>query len=841
MRIWPMIHGLARSPTAPPARRRGLSPKRTSFPSCLRQKQAKVEEMDSRASAVLEFNRVKEMVAEFAACDLGGEFIRNEEPTAMPELVRGQYELVKEMMDAVSWRQTLPMEGVDDVRGSLHAARPSGTYLDPWQLLRVDRLLKVGAGLKRFFHTFRDDFPKLHRLTDSFDQVTEFQAAVAKAITRDGEIHDDATPELARIRVEMRSLSHKIENVFDRMLRSPETRQFLQETYVTERKGRKVLPVKSDFRSHVSGIVHDVSISGGTVFIEPMAVVGLSNELTELTAQEEEEIRRILLSLTEHLRRHLEAVLADVEIVAQLDMLYGKARFAERYKCTIPGISNDGSLTIEDGRHPLLLKSHENKCVPLNVSLRSSDSVLVISGPNAGGKTTAAKTVAVLCLMTQTSTPIPAGPNTVLPLFFAFFADIGDYQDISRGVSTFTSHVGEVKRILDNVRPGSLVVLDELGTATDPVEGAVLAEAILEELTERAARTVVTSHLPSLKSLHLTRNWARSASMGLDPETEKPNFVLSMDVPGESSGLTIARQLGIPENVIARAYSLMSNQQRDFTHALEAVTREKGKVQKTSRELQQERREVEEERSRYEESLQALDAEKAKLKLEKLKFRQDVLSEKKKLLREAKSRIEKMIARLPSRKELARSRKVLEEEAHAVEEESQQTAEAIEKVVSAPRRDLPLEEIREGMVVYARNLRQAGTVKTVYPARKKVDLVVDGVVFNLDADQLAEHLGEETRPPSPPGRTSIPRKDFSATELNLIGERVGKAIALLDRFINDASLSRVELVRIIHGYGTGALRKGVREFLAGHPLVDGFRSEDEAEPQGGAVTIVRLK
>lgn len=797
--------------------------------------------MDSRAFSVLEFNHVKDMVAEFAACDLGRELIRNEEPTAMQDLVRSQYELVNEMMNAISWPQNLPMEGVEDVRGSLHAARPSGTYLAPHPLLHVDRLLKVGGSLKRFFHSFRDDFPKLHHLTDSIDPVTEFQAAVAKAITRDGEIHDTATPELARIRGEMRSLSHRIENAFEQMLRSPETRPFLQEAYVTERKGRKVLPVKSDFRPHVPGIVHDVSISGGTVFVEPMAVVGLSNELTELAAQEEDEIRRILLSLTERLRAHFDAVLADVEIVARLDMLYGKARFAERYECAIPGISTDGSLAIENGRHPLLLKAHESNCVPLNVSLRASDSVLVISGPNAGGKTTAAKTIAALCLMAQTATPLPASPNTVLPLFSAFFADIGDYQDISRGVSTFTSHVGEVKRILDSVRPGSLVVLDELGTATDPVEGAVLAEAILEELTKRTARTIVTSHLPSLKSLHLTRTWARPASMGLDPETEKPNFILSMDVPGESSGLTIARQLGIPENVIARAYSLMSDQQRDFTHALEAVTREKGKIQKASRELQQERREVAQEKDRYEELSRALDADKAKLKLEKLKFRQDLLSERKKILREAKGRVERMIAQLPSRKELVRSRKVLEEEAHGVQEESEQTEKAIEKATAVPRRDLSLDEIREGMVVYARNLRQAGNVKAVYPTRNKVDLVVDGVLFNVDAEQLAEHLGEETRRPSYSAKTSTPRKDLPATDLNLIGRRVENAIALLDRFLNDASLSRVDQVRVIHGYGTGALRRGIREFLMGHPLVDGFRAEDESEPQGGAVTIVRLK
>lgn len=797
--------------------------------------------MDSRAFSVLEFDQVKDMVAQFAASDMGRELIRNEEPTAVPELIRSHYELVNEMMNAVSWRQTLPMEGVEDPRGSLHAARPTGTYLAPHQLLHVDRLLKVGGSLKRFFHSFPDDFPKLHRLTDSFDPVSEFQAAVEKAITRDGEIHDNATPELARIRGEMRSVSHRIEIAFERMLRSPETRQFLQESYVTERKGRKVLPVKSDFRSHVPGIVHDVSISGGTVFVEPMAVVGLSNELTELAAQEEDEIRRILLSLTDCLRKHLDAVLANVEIIARLDMLYGKARFAQRYKCAIPGISTDGSLTIENGRHPLLLKSHESNCVPLNVSLRPSDTVLVISGPNAGGKTTAAKTIAALCLMAQTATPLPAGSNTALPLFSAFFADIGDYQDISRGVSTFTSHVGEVKRVLDNVRPGSLVVLDELGTATDPVEGAVLAEAILEELTERTARTIVTSHLPSLKSLHLTRSWARSASVGLNPETEKPNFTLSMDVPGESSGLTIARQLGIPENIIARAYSLMSDQQRDFTHALESVTTEKGKVQKASRELQQERREVMQAKSRYEELLRAMDADKAKLKLEKLKFRQDVQSEKKKILRAAKSRVEKMIAQLPSRKELVRSRKILEEEVRQLEEESQQTAEAIEKATTVPRRDLPLDEIREGMVVYARNLRQAGTVKAVYPTRNKVDLMVDGMLFNVDADQLAEHLGEETHRPTFSGKTSTPRKDLPATELNLVGERVEKAIALLDRFLNDASLSRIEQVRVIHGYGTGALRKGVREFLTGHPLVDGFRAEDESEPQGGAVTIVRMK
>jgi len=801
----------------------------------------RAEDVDSRALEILEFNVIKGIVAEFAISDLGREMIREQEVSTSSEAIRSQYELVGEMMDAISWRQTLPMDNLYEVRPSLGAIRPSGTYLDPPDLLRVDKLLKAAARLKKFFLTFREHFPRLHRVMEEFEPVPEFEKAVQKALTEDGDVADEATSELAEIRHAMESTSRKIEKVFDRMIRSPETRQFLQETFVTERKGRKVLPVKSDCRPHVSGIVHDVSISGGTVFVEPMAVIGLSNELTELTAQEKEEIRRILLSLSDCLRRNLQTILTDVEIMAKMDMMYGKARFAERYKCAIPGISSDRSLRIENGRHPLLLKSQEESCVPLNVSLRSSDKVLVISGPNAGGKTTAAKTTAVLSLMAQTSTPIPASGNSVLPVFSGFFADIGDYQDISLGVSTFTSHLGEVKQILGNVCEGSLVVLDELGTATDPAEGAVLAEAILEELTRKGAVTIATSHLPSLKTLDVTREWARSASMGLDPQTERPNFILSMDVPGESSGLTIAGQLGIPRNVIERAYSLMSRQQRDLTRAIEAVGKEKGRLLKGSQELKEERTELEEERSRCAELQQSLEEEKGKFRMEKLKFRQTVLTEKRKILRGARERVEKMIARLPSRKQLSSARKKLEEEHGGIEEEIGKVQKAIEKEAAAPGRDLAIEEITEGMIVWARNLRQAGTVRAVYHGKRKVDLEVDSVVFNVDADQLAECPGEKSPARSTIRKTSLPRKELRSMELNLIGQRVEKAVSLLDRFLNDASMSGVDKVRIIHGYGTGALRKGIREFLADHPLVGDFGSEDENEPEGGAVTVVRLR
>jgi DNA mismatch repair protein MutS2 len=797
--------------------------------------------MDSRALENLEFNVVKDIVADFAISDLGRDRIRQQEVMTSSQAIRRDYDLVKEMIDAIAWRETMPIDGLSDVRPSLRAVRPVGTYLDPPDLLRIHELLKAAGRLKRYLGTYREDFPKLHAMMERCQPVPEFDKAVRTAINPDGEIASNATPELAEIRHLTTETSGKIEKIFDRMIRSAEMRELLQETYVTERKGRKVLPVKSEFRSQVSGIVHDVSISGGTVFVEPMSVVGLSNELTELAAREKEEIRRILLSLSNCLRQNLEAVLTTVETMSEIDMLYAKARFAARYKCSIPGISTDRSLKIVNGRHPLLLKSKEDQCVPLNVSLRDSDRVLVISGPNAGGKTSAAKTIAVLCLLAQSSTPIPADVSSVLPICNGFFADIGDYQDISLGVSTFTSHLGEVKRILENVSEGSLVVLDELGTATDPAEGAVLAEAILEELTQKGALAVVTSHLPSLKTLGMTRQWARSAAVGLDPQTEKPNFVLSMDIPGESSGLTIARQLGIPRSIVERAYSLMSDQQRDLSHELEAVRKEKAKVLTASRELQEARSRVEEEKNRYEDLLKALEAEKGNVKLEKLKFRQTSLTEKQKILREARKRIEKMIAALPSRKHLSEAKRELHDEDAGIEEETRQVQKEIDKLTGVPARDLAIEEIREGMVVWARNLRQPGTVKAVYRGGKKADLVVDGVVFTVDADQLAECPQEEMLHREELGRTSIPRKELATTELNLVGERVEKAIGLLDQFINDASLSGVDKIRVIHGYGTGALRKGIRDFVASHPLVEGFRPEDESEGEGGAVTIVKLK
>ena len=797
--------------------------------------------MDSRALETLEFIIVKDIVADFALSDLGRDRVRQQEVMTSLEAIRRNYDLVGEMMDAIAWRETMPIGGLSNVRPSLRAVCPAGTYLDPPDLLRIHELLKAAGRLKSHFHTYREAFPKLHALMERTQPVPEFDRAVRATLTPDVEVATNATPELAEIRRLITDTSHKIEKTFDKMIRSADMKEFLREAYVTERKGRKVLPIKSECRSQVSGIVHDVSISGGTVFVEPMSVVGLSNELTELLAREKEEIRRILLSLGDCLRQNLDTVLTTVEIMSEIDMLYAKARFAARYKCSIPGISSDRSLKIANGRHPLLLKSKEDKCVPLNVSLRDSDRVLVISGPNAGGKTSAAKTIAVLCLMAQTATPIPADVTSVLPICSGFFADIGDYQDISLGVSTFTSHLGEVRRILENVSEGSLIVLDELGTATDPAEGAVLAEAILEEFTQRGALTVVTSHLPSLKTLGMTRQWARSAAMGLDPETESPNFVLSMDVPGESSGLTIARQLGIPRSIVERAYSLMSHQQRELSHELEAVRREKAKLLNASRELDEARKEAEELKSHHVELLKSLEAEKAKLKLDKLKFRQTILMEKQKVLREARNRVEKMIASLPSRKHLSVAKKSLEEEHAGVEGETKHIEKEIDKLTAVPTRDIPVEEVREGMAVWARNLRQAGTVKAVYRGRRKVDLLVDGVVFTLDADQLAECPKEEMLQHGPVGKTSVPRKELATTDLNLIGERVGKAIGLLDQFINDASLSGLDQIRVIHGYGTGSLRKGIRDFLASHPLVDGFRSEDEKEGEGGAVTIVKLK
>ncbi len=801
-----------------------------------------------RTLEVLEFDKVRQAVAECAASDLGRAQIRAAPVRTTSVEVRLDYERVAEMLDLFDAGEHPPMDGLSDVRAALNRVETPGAFLEPQDYVRIADLQHAGAILHQFLAKRKTDAPRLWTVAEPFEPLPEFERECDRVFESDATIKDTASPLLADLRAEQREVTAKIAKVLEHYLRSPKTQLFLQEQFITQRNNRTVLPVKIEHKSKVPGIIHDYSISEETAFIEPLEVVELSNRLLDLRKEEQKEIRRILVALGDLLRRDLDVALENVDLCAQLDAAYGKAEFAVRYGCAIPAVVGSGGLKVVSGRHPLLLFSMGERCVPLSVELRDSDRALVISGPNAGGKTTAAKTIGVLALMVQSSIPIPADASSVFPVFSGFFADIGDYQDLTGGVSTFTSHLGEIKRILEQAGEDSLVILDELGTATDPSEGSLLAQAILEETAARGALTLVTSHLPMLKTLDRRCGWARTASFSLDPDTERPTYMLSMDVPGESNALKIARIIGLPDAIIDRSLALLSPEERELKDVLSSVKADQERLRRERALAEEERRRATKEHERLGAQLQQERKEVAKLKTEMLEARRDALEERRRIVRDGRRRVEKMVAKLGSREEVIGAKGQLADEAGAIDDELAGVSTELGELAPKPAKRRPLDEAREGLTVWVPSLNDRGTIVRVYGRGRYVDVLVGKTQFKVAVKELelVEDAAERAAVAERPAASQVRRKERAparaagSTEINLIGKHVEEGQIALERFIDEAAANGFETVRIIHGYGTGALRQGVREHLRLDPQVASFEDAD-VKGGGAAVTIARLR
>jgi len=793
-----------------------------------------------RTLEVLEFDRVREAVGACAASDLGRGLIATAAVRTSSVEVKLDYERVGEMLGLFEAGDRPPMDGLSDVRPALDRIRTPGAFLEPGECVRIADLLHGGTILRQFLEKRKAEARRLWVVAEPFEPLPEFERECDRIFEPDASIKDTASPLLAELRAEQREVTAKIAKILEHYLRSPKTQLFLQEHFITQRNNRTVLPIKIEYKHKVPGIIHDYSISEETAFIEPFEVVELSNRFLDLGKEEQKEIRRILVGLADLLRRDLNTARADVEICAELDAVYAKAEFAVRYGCSIPEVTGSGGLKVVNGRHPLLLFSIGDRCVPLSVELRASDRTLVISGPNAGGKTTAVKTLGVLALMVQCAIPIPADASSVFPVYSGFFADIGDYQDLTGGVSTFTSHLGEVKRILERAGEDSLIILDELGTATDPSEGALLAQAILEEVAARGALALVTSHLPALKTLDKRCEWARTASFSLDPETERPTYTLLMDVPGESNALKIARMIGLPPSIVERSLALMSPEERELKQVLDAVKAEQERLRVERARAEEERRRAADEQERVRAQLKHAQAELTRLKTEALQARRDALEERRRLVGEGRKRVEKMIAKLRSRDEVIASKKRLADEAAGIDEAFSSVTKELGELGPKPVGRRAVDEPREGLAVWVPSLNDRGTIVRVYGGGRQADVLVNKMEFKVAVKDL--ELVEETEhaPTRPKGTVHAPAAGPASNEINLIGRHVEDAKLELERFVGEAAAAGFETVRIVHGFGTGALRRGIREYLRADARVKSFEDAD-IEGGGGAVTIARLR
>ncbi|HHT7236140.1 MULTISPECIES: endonuclease MutS2 [Bacillus] len=786
--------------------------------------------MLERTLRVLEYNKVKEQLLEHTASSLGRDKVKNLVPSTDFEEIVELQETTDEAAKVIRLKGHVPLGGISDIRSNIKRAK-IGSMLSPHELIEIASTMYGSRQMKRFIDDMIDNGVELPILGTHVAQIVslyDLEKKITNCIGDGGEVVDSASDKLRGIRNQIRTAESRIREKLENMTRSSNAQKMLSDAIVTIRNERYVIPVKQEYRGVYGGIVHDQSASGQTLFIEPQVIVELNNALQEARVKEKQEVERILMMLTEEVAVEADIVLSNVEVVANLDFIFAKALYAKRIKATKPIVNNERYMDLKQARHPLI---DPEIIVPNNIMLGKDFTTIVITGPNTGGKTVTLKTVGICVLMAQSGLHIPVMDESEICIFKNIFADIGDEQSIEQSLSTFSSHMVNIVDILEKADFESLVLFDELGAGTDPQEGAALAISILDEVCNRGARVVATTHYPELKAYGYNREQVINASVEFDVNTLSPTYKLLIGVPGRSNAFEISKRLGLSdrvidqarnhistdtnkiENMIAKLEESQKNAERDWNEA-EALRKQSEKLH---RELQRQIIEFNEERD------------------EKLLKAQKEGEEK---VEAAKKEAEGIIHEL---RQLRKAQLVNVKDHELIEAKSRlegAAPELVKKQKVNVKNTAPKQQLRAGDEVKVLTFGQKGQLL------EKVSDTEWSVQIGILKMKVKESNMEYINTPKQTEKkavASVKGRDYHVSlELDLRGERYEDAMMRVEKYLDDAQLASYPRVSIIHGKGTGALRQGVQDYLKKHRGVKNYRYGDMGEG-GLGVTVVELK
>lgn len=794
--------------------------------------------MNEKVLHTLEYNKILDQLTEYAfSADA-----RSRCQKLRPITDRAQIEqLQQQTSDALSRLfkyGSLSFSGVTDIRDSLKRLEIGGA-LSAIELLRVCSLLESAKRAKAFARSQDDNDQPDDSLTSLFagiEPLTPLCDEIRRCILSEDEIADDASSTLHSIRRSMRGMNDKIRAQMNSMINNTTTRSYLQDTVITMRDGRYCLPVKAEAKSLVPGMIHDQSSTGSTLFIEPMAVVNLNNEYKELQLREQEEIEVILAGLSNLTASYATQLLADYELLTELDFIFARAAFAQTYNGVAPLFNDDGRIHIRKGRHPLL---DPKKVVPIDVRLGEDFRLLIVTGPNTGGKTVSLKTVGLLTLMGQSGLHIPASERSELGIFDEVFADIGDEQSIEQSLSTFSSHMVNIIRILEQVNDRSLVLFDELCAGTDPTEGAALAISILSKLHLYGARIMATTHYSELKVYALSTPGVENACCEFDVATLSPTYRLLIGIPGKSNAFAISEKLGLPTDLIADAKGRISKSEGDFEDLIADLEKSRSTIEREQLEINQYKAEIESLKKKLEQKQKRLDSSRDKILREANEQAYSILKEAKDVADETIRNFNKYGKAGAPVSEMEKERTKLRGK---MDKAAQKMSE--QKKASVPNHNVP-KKLRIGDSVKVISMNLKGTVHSLPNARG--DLYVQmGILRSLvninDLILLEEDAAPGTKKfqKTSAGKIKMSKSASVSTEINLIGKTTDEAIPLLDKYLDDAYLAHLPSVRIVHGKGTGALRNAVQAHLKRLKYVKSFHLGEFGEGDAG-VTIAEFK
>jgi DNA mismatch repair protein MutS2 len=795
--------------------------------------------LGDRDLELLEFHKIREILARFTSFSASRELALNLTPLSDEEEVRLRLRQSAEACRLLALSPDIHIGDVVDIR-EMAKMTARGKVLDSQSLLNIRRTLDSAHRLKKHLMNLSSELPLLSGLAGEIVALEQVVKNIDGCLSPTGELLDTASPKLAIVRRRMREVRQELLTHLEAIIRSPRARKIIQEPIVTEREGRYVIPVKVECRRQIKGIVHDVSNTEATVFIEPWTTTDVQNELRELVAEEKDEIERIMRTLSTEVGAFESEISRNIELIAEIDLALAKARYAREVKATEPiivaasrsaetkGHEPGGVLRLVEARHPLL----GQKAVPLSVEIGRNFSVLVITGPNTGGKTVALKTIGLLSLMALAGLPIPAHAESRIPVYDGVYADIGDEQSIEQTLSTFSWHIGNIVRIINNATAKSLVLLDELGTNTDPGEGSALGRAILLHFLSQGTMAVATTHYTELKALAHTTEGMENAALDVDPVTMTPTFHLTVGIPGGSNALATASRLGLSAEIVTSARQMLSKSTQEIEALLTHLVTEQKNVESLRHSLENELNEVEQNGVDLKNRLRQLEEERRRI----IKQTRD------QIVREAaelQMKIREVAAEL--RKEKSRER--IEQAKKALAEAQEQLDAGVWRagpVVEMGETEAEVSPITAGDTVWLRDAGVPATVLSVSEERGLVEVQAGKVKMTLRFDSIEKRI--QSTGVVKTGGTLI-KKEMSKSrvslELDLRGKRADEVEPLLEGYLNEASLYGLSRVRIIHGIGTGTVRQIVRETLASHPLVTSFQPGEKGEG-GDGVTIVSM-
>ena len=803
--------------------------------------------MNQKALKTLEYTKIIAQLEEFAASEPGKKLCRELVPSTSLEEIRTWQAHTTDAVSRIRMKGSLSFAGTKDVGGSLKRL-DIGSSLNIPELLALSSLLTAAARAKAYgrHESDEEEFDSLEPYFAGLEPLTPLNNEIKRCIISEDEVADEASPGLSHVRRSMKNIASRIHNQMNALLNS--NRSYLQDGVITMRDGRYCLPVKAEYKNQVAGMVHDQSSTGSTLFIEPMAIVRLNNELRELEIQEQKEIQAVLASLSEQAAPHIDAIRMDMELLGQLDFIFAKAGLSRHYRCSSPVFNDKGYIHIKDGRHPLL---DPKTVVPINIWLGKDFDLLVVTGPNTGGKTVSLKTVGLFTLMGQAGLHIPAWEGSELAVFDEVFADIGDEQSIEQNLSTFSAHMTNTVRILNQADARSLCLFDELGAGTDPTEGAALAIAILSFLHNMKCRTMATTHYSELKVFALTTPGVENASCEFSVETLRPTYRLLIGVPGKSNAFAISQKLGLPDYIIEDARSHLEAKDESFEDLLASLESSRLTIEKEQEEIKAYKEEISQLKTR-------LTQKEERLKERQDKMMKNAAEEAQRILREAKETADQTIRQINKLGTAAGYNKELEAERAKLRDQLKKTDDKLAVKAKGPSQPISPKKIKIGDGVKVLSLGLKGTVSSLPNA--KGDLFVQmGILRSqvnirdlelLKEDDISATLsdgsgGRNIWTPAKGKGTGSGKikmsKSFSVpTEVNLIGMTVDEAMPVMEKYLDDAYLAHMPSVRVVHGRGTGALKNAVHQRLRKLKYVKDFRLGEFGEGDSG-VTIVTFK